>query len=82
VRIPLHTAPALRIQNRAGDEILRVALRDAHGRAVLRREFTGKYEYDWPLPAGEYTAEITDLGGKVTTRRLTLSAGGATLVVP
>jgi len=81
-RIPLRPVPALRLQNRAGDAILQLLVRDAQGRAVMRRELTGKWEFDWPLPVGEYVAEITDLAGKVVTKKLSLTGGGATLVVP
>jgi hypothetical protein len=82
VRLQLRPAPVLRLVNRAGDDFVQLVLRDAQGRVLYQNVLTGKWEIDWPLPGGDYVAEVKDLAGKVTTKRVQLGPGGATLLVP
>lgn len=83
---PLHfdlqPGASLRIDNRVGAGFARLELRTAGGVIVRRRELSGTSVERVRVPPGSYVAEITDQTGAVARREVTVTAAGATLVVP
>ncbi|HLQ38609.1 MAG TPA: hypothetical protein VK348_12450, partial [Planctomycetota bacterium] len=82
VRFAVQPGPKLTLKNQVGDTFLDMKLRNAQGRVIWSQLLSGHWEQTWPMKTGDYTAELTDLEGKVTTKVIHLGNAGATLVLP
>jgi len=72
----------LRLDVQSNGEPFELAVFDAGGRELMRRDLQHGWKFPlWFLP-GDYRLELKDGSGKVDTRRITLGEAGADLRVP
>lgn len=82
VRVQLRPSPRLLQKCEAGERIYKLVMRNPQGQITSVRTITGTWEQASAIAPGTYTAELTDLAGKVTTKTVVVTAAGGTLILP
>jgi hypothetical protein len=82
VRVQLRPSPRLVQKCEAGERIYKLVMRNPQGQITSVRTITGTWEQASAIAPGTYTAELTDLAGKVTTKTVVVTAAGGTLILP
>ncbi len=72
----------LRLDVQTNGEPWAMAVFDAEGRELWRRDLRSGWKFALPFLPGDYRIELRDRHGKVQTRQLHLGASGADLHVP
>lgn len=80
--LQLRKESSLRPDVQTNGEPCELAVFDASGRELYRRDLMHGWKFSLPFLPGDYRIELKDGHGKIDTRRITLGDSGADVRVP